>query len=85
LGAQQQIFAVILNVFLRRNLDQNMLKNAYFLGKTVKIVSASFAFASSGWGLRPQTPTLLLPPTITTLSSFFLVLNEFYFAQKSIK
>jgi len=27
------LFAVILNVLLSRNLDQNMLKNAYFLGK----------------------------------------------------
>jgi len=50
-----------------------MLKNAYFLEKkTVKIVSASGAppdpsFASGGWG-----PALLLPPTITTLSSSFL-------------
>jgi len=35
------LYAVILNVFLSKNLDQNMLKNACFLEKTVKIVSAS--------------------------------------------
>jgi len=40
------------------------------------------SFASGGWGLRPQTPALLLLPTITTLSSLFLVLNAFYSAQK---
>jgi len=73
------LFAVILNVFFSRNLDQRMLKNAYFGGKTVKVVSA---FASGGWALRPQTLALLLPPAITTLSSLFLVLNAFYSAHK---
>jgi len=29
------------------------------------------AFASVGWRLRPQTPALLLPLAITTLSSPF--------------
>jgi len=48
LGRNSTLFAVILNVFLSRNLDQSLLKNAYFLGKTVKIVSA--------WGLRPEPP-----------------------------
>jgi len=43
LGRNSTLFAVILNVFLIRNLDQSMLKNASFLGKTVKIVSASGA------------------------------------------
>jgi len=27
------LFAVILNVFLSKNLDRSMLKNAYFMGK----------------------------------------------------
>jgi len=62
-GRNSTLFTVILNVFLSRNLDQNMLKNAYFYEKTVKIVSASDA--------------LLLPLTIITLSSLFLVLNAF--------
>jgi len=35
-------------VFLSRNLDQSMLKNAYFLGKTVKIVSESEAPMTEG-------------------------------------
>jgi len=44
LGRNSTFFAVILNVFLIKNLDQNMLKNAYFLEKkTVKIISASEA------------------------------------------
>jgi len=84
-GRNSTLFAVILNVFLSKKLDQSMLKNAYFWEKTVKIVSASGAeppFASSSWGFRTQTPALLLPPTITTLSSSFLVLNAFYSAQK---
>jgi len=42
-------------------------------------------FASGGLGLRPLTPALLLPPTITTLSSLFLVLNTLYYAQKRAK
>jgi len=47
-----------------------MLKNAYFLEKTVKN-RLSFGgsapeppFASGGWGLRLQIPALLLLPTI---------------------
>jgi len=61
-----------------------------FWEKTVKIVSASGSapetpFASGGWGLRLQTSVLLLLPTITTLSSLFLVLNAFYTAQKRNK
>jgi len=35
-GRNSTLFAVILNVFLSRNLDQIMLKNAYFLGKNCK-------------------------------------------------
>jgi len=42
-------------------------------------------FASGGWGLSPHTAALLFPPTITTLSSLFLVLNAFYSAQKQTK
>jgi len=69
-----------------------MLKNAYFLRKNCKnhlSVGGSASeppIASGGWGLRPQTPALLLPPTITTLtSSLFLVVNAFYSAQKRTK
>jgi len=66
------LFTVILNVFLSRNLDQSMLKNAYFLEKTVKIASPS-SLASGGWGLRPQNSCVITPPTITTFSSSFLL------------
>jgi len=44
------LFAVILNVFLSRNLDQSVLQNKYFLGKTV---SAS--------GAPPPDPHVLTP------------------------
>jgi len=60
-----------------------------FWEKNVKIVSASRTpspeppFASSGWGLRPQTLALLLYPTITALSSLFLVLIAFYALKKT--
>jgi len=83
-GCNSTLFAAFLNVFLSRNLDQSMLKNAYFLGKNCKnrlSVEGSAPeppFASSGWGLRPQTTAFLLPPTITNLSSSFLVLNAFF-------
>jgi len=39
-------FLQSLNVFLSRNLDQSMLKNAYFWRKTVKILSASIQWRS---------------------------------------
>jgi len=51
-----------------------MTKNAYFFEKDCKIVAASKGeapnplLASSGWGLHPQTPTLLLPLTDISLS-----------------
>jgi len=32
-GRNNTLFAIILNVFLSRNVDKSMLKNAYFLGK----------------------------------------------------
>jgi len=38
--------------------------------------------ASGGWGSAPQTPALLLPPAITTLSSLFLTRNAFYCPKK---
>jgi len=67
-----------------------MLKNAYFLRKTVKIVSVSGAPPPNSVCLRRlgsplQTPALLLRTTITTLSSSFLVENAFYPAQKRNK
>jgi len=42
-------------------------------------------FASGGWELRPQTPTLLLLLIIASLSSSFIVLHVFYFPQKRAK
>jgi len=36
-GRNSTLFAVILNVFLSKNLNQSMLKNAFFGEKTVKI------------------------------------------------
>jgi len=85
LRAQQHIFAVILNVFLSRNLDQSMIKNEYFWEKSVKIVLAVGGSAPNP-SFHPQTPALLLPPTIiTALASLFLVLDAYYSAQKRTK
>jgi len=56
-----------------------MFKKAYFGEKNCKnrlSVGGSAPeppFASGGWGWSPQTPALLLPLTITTLSSAFLL------------
>jgi len=82
LGVQQHTFYSHFKRVLSRNLDQSMLKNAYFLENCKNRLSVGGSvpeplFASGGWGIRPQTPALLLPPTITTLSSSFLVLNVF--------
>jgi len=53
-----------------------------FMEKIVKIALASprTPVGLRQLGLRPQTPTLLLPPIVTTLSS--LALNVFYYLQK---
>jgi len=42
-------------------------------------------FASGGWGIRPQTPALLLPPAIMTSLNSFLLLNAFHYLQKGTK
>jgi len=81
-GRNSTLFAAILNVFLSRNLDQSKLKNVYFLRKNCKN-RLSIEGSALELCLPPaETPALLLPPTITTLSSLFLVLNAFYSAQK---
>jgi len=49
LGRNSTLFVVILNVFLSRNFNQSMLKNAYFLEKkTVKVVSTPFCLRRLG-------------------------------------
>jgi len=53
LGRNSTLFAVILNVFLSRNLDHSKLKNAYFLRKKLKIAGGKRfqpPFASGSWG-----------------------------------
>jgi len=68
LGAHQHTFCSHLKMHLSRNLDQSMLKNAYFLEKDVKnrrSVGGSapeLPLASGGCWRRSQTPALLLPP-----------------------
>jgi len=61
-----------------------MLKNAYFWKKTVKfhlsVLNTRLPPASGG--SAPQTPALLLSPTITNLSAVFLALNAVYDVQK---
>jgi len=63
---QHTLFRHLKNKFFRRNLGQNMPKNAYFLEKkAVKLPQRRGlrSRSSGGWGLRLQTPTLLLPFT----------------------
>jgi len=53
----------------------------YFLEKkSCKIAAASPEppLASSGWGLRLQTPALLLPLTDIDLSKCVSIVNQFY-------
>jgi len=60
-----------------------MFKNAYFLEKNCnnRLNVGGFVpelpLASGGWGWGPQTPTLWLPSTITSLSNSFLALLDF--------
>jgi len=59
LGAQQHTFCSY--VFFNRNLDQRMLKNAYFWKKCKNRLSVGGSapeppFTSGGWGLRFVTP-----------------------------
>jgi len=85
------LFTVNYKRVLSKNLDQIMLKNAYFLENNYKnrlsvgTTAPEPLFTSGGWGIRPQTPALLLPPTITTLSRSFLALNAFYYPQNGTK
>jgi len=57
---------------------EKICKNRLSVGGSI----SELPFASGGWGLRPQTPVLLLSPTITSLSSSFLALNAFYYPKK---
>jgi len=65
-GASTHFIQTFKNAFFSRNLGQNILKNAYFLEKSCKIAERQglrpkkSPLIFSGWGLRPQTPALLL-------------------------
>jgi len=76
LEAQQHSFCSHFKRLFSKNLDQNMLKKIrIFWEKTIKIVSPSGATPPNPVCLRrlcPQTLALLLPSSITTLSSSFL-------------
>jgi len=50
-------------MLLSKNLNQNMLKMRYFFEKT-KIAKL--------WGLRLQTPTILLTPTVLLQTALIL-------------
>jgi len=83
MGAQQHTFAVILNVFLSRNLDQSMLKNAYFLvKKIVKIVSASFAVCLRRLGPPPPDPCVVTPPYYYNFVEFISCVKYILFRSK---
>jgi len=73
---QHTLFIHLKNALFSRNLDQNMPKNAYFLEKGYKIAAAPEPpLASGGWGLRPQTPALLLPLTDIDLSKYVSIVK----------
>jgi len=76
-GRNSTLFAVILNVFLIRNLDQSMLKNVYFLVKNCKN-----RLTSLPWRLGLHTDPCVVTPAYYYK---FLVLNTFYSAQKRTK
>jgi len=60
-----------------------MLKNAFFLEKDVKNrLKRQEIRPLTPVGLQRKPPALLLPPTMTTLSSSFLALNAVYYLQK---
>jgi len=67
MGAHKHTLQLFKNIFLSRNLGQNMLKNALVfekIWKNCRSVGSSapkYPLASGGYGLRPQTPKLLLP------------------------
>jgi len=83
LGAHQHTFCKHLKRVLSRNFDQSMFKNAYFLNSASGAPSPNPRLLPAA--LRPQTPALLLSPTITSLSSSFLALNAFYYPKKRIE
>jgi len=64
------------------------LKMRIFLKKAVKLLQRQgirplkSPLASSGWGLRPQTPVLLLSLININLTKCFSVLNLFYYFEK---
>jgi len=76
------------NAFLSRNLDQNMLKNAYFLKKAEKSPQYQELCPQTTIGFQrlgdppTQTLALLLLPKVIALSSAFLSLNVFYYFEK---
>jgi len=85
---QHALLRHLKNVFFSRNLGQNMPKNAYFLEKGCKIAAATGdsapepPLASGGWGLRPQTPALLLPFINIDLSKYVFSVKLFYYFEK---
>jgi len=69
LKAYQHIFAVIKKRVLSRNLDQSMLKNAYFLEKNLK---------KSPQRRGPQTPVCLRRLGATT-SNLCVITPDYYY------
>jgi len=55
------------------------------LEKSCKNLLSVPPFSSGGWELCPQTPKMLLPPAITTLSSSSLTHNTLYCPLKEEK
>jgi len=82
-----QLFPVHSKTRFKQKFRPKYVNKCVFLKKKTVKISAALgesepAFASGSWGLRPQTPALLLPLAITTLSSSFLTQNTFYCPQR---
>jgi len=76
-GRINTLFQPFKNVYLRKNLDQNMSKTLYFWKTTIKIAAAS--------GIHPQTPGCYSRLLLQLCRCAFQALNAFYCYRKSAK
>jgi len=64
MGRNSTLVAIILHAFLSRNLDQSMLKNAYFLEKNCKncLSVPNRRLPPAAGSSAPRTPALIPDP-----------------------
>jgi len=77
-GRNSTFFAVIVSVFLSRNLNQSMFKNAFFRGDCKNRLSVGGSapespFASGGWGSAPRPPRCYSWLLLQLCQVYFLV------------